>query len=229
MTKEELYKDYFGDDWYGQLKDILFSNYFIDLRKFLKKEKENNIVYPIDIKLAFRAFRETPFKKVKVVIIGQDIYHDPGSFDGLAFSNRFDKEGISPSLRTILMEVKRDCYDDKHNVLNKDLTNWAKQGVFLINVGLTVIKGKPGSHIDKWKPFMLEVIKKLNENREGIIYLLWGKFAQNYKQFINDKRNYILEAGHPSPLNSTKPFLGCGHFSKTNNILKERNEVEIIW
>lgn len=223
MDAEKLYKDYFTEEWYEQLKEILHSDYFIHLRKFLYEEKKDKTVYPEDMKLAFRSFRETPFDKVKVVIIGQDIYHD-GSFDGLAFSNS-TRKGISPSLRNVLLEVKRDYHKGEDIDLSKDLTKWAKQGVFLINVGLTVVKGKPGSHLEKWKPFMLEVIKKLNENKEGVIYLLWGKFAQNYKQFINHDKNHILEAGHPSPLNTHNPFKGCSHFSKVNEILND----DIIW
>ena len=175
------------------------------------------------MKLAFRAFRETPFNELKVILIGQDIYHTPNTFDGLAFSNANSKT-ISPSLRNILMEVRRDWYGGKEVVLSKDLTEWAKQGVFLINVGLSVEKGKPGSHIDKWKPFMLEVIKKINENKKNMIYLLWGKFAQNYRQIIDSENNHILEAGHPSPLNRSNPFKGCGHFSKVNEILENNIE-----
>jgi uracil-DNA glycosylase len=227
MTKEDLYKTYFGIKWYEQLKEVLHSDYFNDLRKFLYEEKKTKIVYPKKMDLAFRAFHETPFDKVKIVIIGQDIYHD-NSFDGLAFSNS-TRKGMSPSLRNILLEVKRDYYKGEDIELSKDLSKWANQGVFLINVGLSVVKGTPGSHIDRWKPFMLEVIKKLNENRQGIIYLLWGKFAQNYKQFINPDKNYILEAGHPSPLNTHNPFRGCSHFSKSNEILKENKKKEIVW
>lgn len=230
MTKksnlENTYRKYFGDEWYEKLKDILYSDYFINLKKFIKEEKNNKIIYPLDISLSFRCFRETNYNDIKVVIIGQDIYHD-NSFDGLAFSNA-NKRGISPSLRNIFLEIKRDCYDNKDVLFNKDLTNWAQQGVFLINVGLTVVKGKPGSHLDKWKPFMLDVIKKLNK-KDNVVYLLWGRFAQKYKQFINPDNNCILEAGHPSPLNRTNPFKGCSHFSKTNKYLKENNINEIIW
>lgn len=221
---DEIYLKYFGKKWYIQLKDTLHSEYFNNLRSFLKEEKERTEIYPEDMKLAFRSFRETPFDKVKVVIIGQDIYHD-GSFDGLAFSNS-KRKGISPSLRNILIEIKREYNNSK---LDKDLTRWANQGVFLINVGLSVVKGQPGSHLRKWSPFMFDIIKKLNEEREGIIYLLWGNFAQKYKQFIDADKNYILESGHPSPLNTHKPFKGCSHFSKTNEILKENNQIEIIW
>ena len=216
MDIDELYIDYFGHSWYSQLKDTLHSNYFNELRKYLKEEKSKNVVLPQNIRLAFRAFRDTPYGDVRVVVIGQDIYHDPGRFDGLAFSNGNTKNGrISPSLVNIINEVKRDYPQSK---TYNDLTSWAKQGVFLINVGLTVVQGRPGSHIDRWKPFMLDVVKQLNK-KNGLIYLLWGRFAQKYKQFIDPDNNHILEAGHPSPLNTTNPFRGCGHFKKVNDII----------
>jgi len=224
MKLEKTYIDFFGDEWYEQLKDVLCSDYFNNLRKFLYEEKKAKTIYPINIKVAFRAFRETPFTKIKVIIIGQDIYHTPNSFDGLAFSNA-NVKNISPSLRAILNEVKRDCYHNQNYKIDKDLTRWAKQGVFLINVGLTVVKGQPGSHLNKWLPFMFNVIKKLNENKEGIIYLLWGNFAQKYEQFIDKEKNHILKAGHPSPLNTKNPFAGCSHFSEVNKLLKNK----IVW
>lgn len=219
--KEQLYKKLFGEEWYNELKEILNSEYFNNLRNFLKEEKKSKPFIPKDIGLSFRSFRETPFNSVKVVIVGQDIYHDEGRFDGLAFSNGNNKKGdrVSPSLVNIIKEIKREYPESD---ISTDLTSWAKQGVFLINVGLTVIKGKPGSHLDKWKPFTLEIIKKLNENRDGLIFLLWGRFAQNYKQFIDPDRHHILEAGHPSPLNTSNPFIGCGHFSKVNEILESK-------
>jgi len=217
-TIENVYTDYFGIEWYKQLKNILHSDYFTDLRKFLKRERKNKMMYPENMKLAFRAFRETPYSQVKVVILGQDIYHD-GSFDGLAFSNG-NKKG-SPSLRNIMKEVKRSYPE---NNINSDLTDWAKQGVLLINVGMTVIKGNPGSHLEKWKPFTKHVFYALNK-KSNIIYLLWGKFAQSYKQYIDVNNNIVLEAGHPSPLNRTNPFIGCNHFVKVNEFLNKK----IIW
>lgn len=220
---EEIYKKYFGSEWYGELKDVLHSEYFTNLRLFLKQEKESKIIYPVKMELAFRAFRETPYNKVKVVIIGQDIYHD-NSFDGLAFSNGTKSSGFSPSLINIMKEVKSDVNGE----VKYDLTDWAKQGVFLINTGLTVIKGKPGSHTDKWKPFMYQVIKSLRK-RENLVYLLWGIFAQNFKQFMDDEHNLILCSGHPSPLNTSRPFKGNKHFSKINIYLEEHNIEKINW
>lgn len=220
---EEVYKRYFGEEWYTKLKDILHSEYFDNLRMFLKTEKESKIVYPERMELAFRAFRETPFNKVKVVIVGQDIYHD-NSFDGLAFSNGTKTSGFNPSLINIMKEVKSDVNGE----VKYDLTDWARQGVFLINTGLTVIKGKPGSHTDKWKPFTCKVINSLRI-RENLVYLLWGNFAQSFKQFMDEEHNLILCCGHPSPLNTTNPFKGNKHFSKTNLYLEEHGIEKINW
>lgn len=221
---EDIYIRYFGSEWYEELKEVLHSEYFTNLRLFLKQEKESKVIYPQKMELAFRAFRETPFNKVKVVIIGQDIYHDPDSFDGLAFSNGTKKSGFSPSLINIMKEVQSDV----NGQIKYDLTDWARQGVFLINTGLTVIKGKPGSHTDKWKPFMYQVIKALRK-RENLVYLLWGSFAQNFKQFMDDEHNLILCSGHPSPLNTSRPFKGNKHFSQANIYLRKYNIEKINW
>ena len=221
-----MYIRYFGVEWYEELKDVLHSEYFTNLRKFLKEEYKTKIVYPEyhgSFELAFRAFRETPLNKVKVVIIGQDIYHD-NSFDGLAFSNGTKTSGFSPSLINIMKDVKEDVGGE----VKYDLTDWSRQGVFLINTGLSAVKGKPGSHTDKWKPFMYNVIKILN-SRKNLVYLLWGSFAQNFKQYIDGENNLILCCGHPSPLNTSKPFKGNKHFSKTNVYLEEHNIEKINW
>jgi len=222
MTEKYLIES-FGEKWYFELKDFFNSKYFIDLRKFLNEERKTKLIYPDKMSLAFRAFRETPLDKIKVVIIGQDLYHD-GSFDGLAFSNGNKTNKFSPSLINIMKEVKSDVNGE----IKYDLIDWAKQGVFLINTGLSVVKGKPGSHTDRWKPFMYNVIEILKK-RNKLVYLLWGNFAQNFAQYMDAENNLILFAGHPSPLNTYKPFSGCKHFSKTNIYLRDNNIDEINW
>lgn len=223
---EQTYINYFGEDWYEQLKDILYSDYFKDLKKFLKEEKKHKDFLPKNISLCFRAFRETPFNDLKVVILGQDIYHD-GSFDGFAFSNGFNKNKISPSLKNILKEVKREYPESEEQ--SKDLSRWAKKGVFLINVGLTVIRGKPNSHIDKWKEFTKFVINKINQNKEGVIFLLWGNFASKYSDLVNYDKHYVMKSGHPSPLNTKKPFVGSDCFKQANYYLLEQGKDAIDW
>lgn len=225
MKKEQIYKDYFGNQWYEQLKDILHSDYFENLKSYLHEEKDTKDFLPKDMRLTFRAFRETPYNNVKVVIIGQDIYHD-GSFDGFAFSNGTkNPKNISPSLRNIIKEVRR-TYPESNTT--HDLSHWARQGVFLINAGLTVIRKEPKSHISQWNPFIQEVMEKLNQ-KGNIVYMLWGRFAHNFNQYINQKENFVLYAGHPSPLNRSNPFIGSDHFIKANNCLKTIGEKEIVW
>lgn len=223
---ENTYINYFGEEWYQELKNILFSDYFKDLKKFLKEEKRTKDFLPKDISLSFRAFRETPFNSLKVVILGQDVYPD-GSFDGFAFSNGKREKGISPSLRNILKEVKRE-YPDNENQ-SKDLKRWANQGVFLINVGLSVIRGNPGIHINKWKQFIKYVMEKINTDKEGIVFLLWGNFASKYGDLVDEDKHYVIRCGHPSPLNTKKPFLGCGCFKETNEYLIKENKEPIKW
>jgi uracil-DNA glycosylase len=229
MTEEEsIYRNLVGDSWFPRLKDVLFSPYFAELGAVIKKQRERSTIIPDDIKLSFRAFRETPFDTLKVVIIGQDPYHDEGRFDGLAFSNGnlMDSNGIqkreSPSLKNILDEVESDVYGGMILDREFDLTRWAKQGVLLLNTALTVPVGTPGAHIELWKPFIKEVFRTL-QYQSGIIYMLWGAHANKYRELIIEKSNHILSAGHPSPLNTANPFKGCRHFSKANKLLREMN------
>lgn len=221
---QKTYQDYFGLEWYEMLKDILHSDYFNDLRHFLAEEKKNKNFLPENISLSFRAFRETPFDNIKIVIIGQDIYHD-GSFDGLAFSNA-NREGISPSLQNILKEIKREYPNSKPN---KDLTYLANQGVFLINVGLTVIRGHPGSHLKKWKNFTRQVITIINNELENVVFLLWGNFAASFGGLVDESKHTVIISGHPSPLNKTNPFIGCDCFKDANEYLKNKNKKTINW
>lgn len=179
-------------------------------------------------KLVMRAFAETQLKDIKVVILGQDPYHD-GRATGLAFDNEFDKK-ISPSLRNILAEIETDYGYDDHNEFKQTsrLSHLPEQGVLLLNTALTVSPGKPNSHSKNWVNFTEQLIKDLN-GKDDIIWMLWGNHAKKYAELITNKTHHILTAGHPSPLNTTAPFSGCKHFSKANNILEQLNKKQIIW
>jgi uracil-DNA glycosylase len=159
----------------------------------------------------FRIIDELSIDKIKVVILGQDCYHSKGQANGLAFSVDYGLK-IPPSLRNIFKEIKR-TYPDV--VLSSgDLTPWVKQGVFLLNCALTVEPGKPGSHAKIWKDYTDSIIKEISDKTTGIYFLLWGEFAKGKSSLIDSKKHFILTAGHPSPLNTTQPFVGCGHFEK---------------
>lgn len=175
----------------------------------------------------FKAFNEVPSpQEVKVVILGQDPYHD-GSAIGLAFDNYIQKSKSSPSLKAILSEIKNTVgysWDGEASALG----HLPEQGVLLLNTALTVEAGKAGSHTKLWEPFTNEIITNLNKV-DDIIWMLWGKHAQSYKHLITNPTHTILEAGHPSPLNRTNPFIGCNHFSNANVVLKSKNKTEIKW
>ena len=212
--------------WKALLKDEFDKEYFQGVASFLKSEKKaGKIIYPAG-KMIFNAFNTTPVNAVKVVVIGQDPYHNPGEAMGLSFSV---PQGVRvpPSLKNIYKELNRDLgfVIPSHG----DLTPWAKQGVFLLNAMLTVEHKKAGSHKKiGWQDFTNAVISKLSVQREGIIFMLWGNFAKGKKDFINTEKHYVLEAFHPSPLAGNR-FQGCGHFSKTNDILISNGQDPINW
>lgn len=214
------------ESWKEQLIDEFQSEYFLELKEFLVKEREKFRVYPPGSQI-FNAFNFTPFHKVQVVIIGQDPYHGYGQAHGLCFSV---PEGIDPppSLVNIFKELKSDLgipYPSHGN-----LEKWAKQGVLLLNATLTVRANQAGSHQNKgWETFTDTVIKKLSEKRVGLIYILWGKFAQAKEVLIDTKKHYVLKAAHPSPFSAYSGFFGCKHFSKTNEILKKNGQAGIDW
>lgn len=163
----------------------------------------------------FRIIEELPLDKIKVVILGQDCYHSEGQANGLAFSVNKDIK-IPPSLRNIFKEIK--CSFPKTVQSSGDLTPWVKQGVFLLNCALTVAPGKPGSHAKIWKEYTDSLIKEISENTNGVFFLLWGEFAKGKADLIDQNKHTILMAGHPSPLNTSQPFVGCGHFEKLDFI-----------
>ena len=212
--------------WKEKLRDSFQSESFIRLKKFLKSEKSTQKIYPAGNKI-FSAFNLCPFNSVKIVIIGQDPYHGPKQANGLCFSV---SDGIKPppSLQNIFKELKDDL--DLEIPLSGNLEHWAEQGVLMLNATLTVRAKQAGSHQKKgWEEFTDNVIRTLSEEKENLIFLLWGRFAQNKAQIIDNEKHYILTAAHPSPFSAHSGFFGCKHFSKTNEILKKLNQKPIKW
>ncbi|WP_215222906.1 uracil-DNA glycosylase [Echinicola shivajiensis] len=212
--------------WKEKLGDEFEKPYFETLASFVKKEYSEKKIFPQGSEI-FNAFEKCPFEKVKVVILGQDPYHGPGQAHGLSFSVR---EGMPfpPSLMNIFKELKNDLQLPVPS--HGNLERWAKQGVLLLNATLTVEAHKAGSHQKKgWEEFTDAVIRKLAEEKEGLVFMLWGAYAKKKAAFISDAKHLKLYAPHPSPLSAHRGFLGCGHFSKTNNYLKSKGEREINW
>jgi uracil-DNA glycosylase len=212
--------------WKEVLKDEFEKQYFTELKEFLVAEKSKFTVYPPG-GLIFNAFNLTPFDKVRVVLLGQDPYHGPGQAQGLCFSV---PQGVTapPSLVNIFKEIESDLGISARGSSNLD--KWARQGVFLLNATLTVRANQPGSHQRKgWETFTNAVIGKLSEKRVGLVFLLWGKFAQEKEALIDTNKHYVLKAAHPSPYSAYNGFFGCRHFSKTNEILTKHGLEEIDW
>jgi len=211
--------------WKDVLKNEFNSSYFHDLKFFLEAEKKTHTIYPPGNKI-FSAFNRTPFDKVKVVIIGQDPYHGPGQANGLSFS-------VSSGIRKppSLVNIFKELYADLGIPIPQDgnLEPWADQGVLLLNATLTVKAGLPGTHQKKgWEKFTDAVIKTISDNKKGIIFLLWGNFAQTKAALIDKEKHFILAAAHPSPL-ARGAFFGCKHFSKTNKLLEHQGIMPIDW
>lgn len=211
--------------WYDLLKDEFGKQYFLDLQDFLKNEYANYIIYPEE-KNIFNALNALPFDKVKVVIIGQDPYHEPGQAQGMSFSVPEDVD-IPPSLVNIMREIESDLGVKCEK--NGNLTRWAKQGVLLLNTVLTVRKGMANSHKDKgWERLTRKIIEILGQRKEPIVFLLWGSYAQSYQELIAPW-HLVLKAPHPSPLSAYRGFFGCKHFSKCNQFLIEHGQTPIDW
>ncbi|MBX4181128.1 uracil-DNA glycosylase [Sodalis sp. CWE] len=202
--------------------------YFQKILLFLFRRRASGIIVYPSAKDIFNAFRFTELNKIKVVILGQDPYHGPNQAHGFSFSVK-PGAPIPPSLYNIYRELSKDIPNfiiPNHGCLQ----SWANQGVMLLNTILTVEAGKAYSHGNiGWEIFTDKVIKILNANRKGIIFLLWGAHAQKKKIFIDSKRHYVLTAPHPSPLSAHRGFFGCRHFSKVNLLLKQQGEKEINW
>ena len=212
--------------WKEILKDEFSSQYFTELKEFLIEEKKKFNIYPPG-KLIFNAFNRTAFEEVRVVILGQDPYHGKGQAHGLCFSV---PEGISqpPSLLNIFKELKSDLGIPIAN--HGNLEKWTSQGILLINATLTVRANQAGSHQNKgWEKFSDVVIQKISEKRAGIIFLLWGSYAQAKELLIDKNKHYVLKAAHPSPFSADNGFFGCKHFSKTNDILSRHGLEKIDW
>jgi len=222
----EKIKPIIEKSWVDILVNDFNSTYFEQLKAFLVEEKEKYTIFPHG-SLIFSAFNHTPFDKVKVVIIGQDPYHNENQANGLCFSV---SEGIKkpPSLVNIFKELNIDLGCKIPN--NGNLEKWANQGVLLLNATLTVRAHQAGSHQNKgWETFTDAVIKNLSENKEGLVFILWGNYAQAKQKLINSSVHFILKAAHPSPFSAYNGFFGCKHFSKTNEILIKQGKQPIDW
>lgn len=212
--------------WKKTLSREFETEQFLALKEYLIEEKSTNVIYPPSNRI-FEAFNQTPFENVKCVILGQDPYHGQNQAHGLCFSVQ-DGVRPPPSLVNIFKELNADLGLDFPS--NGNLSKWANQGVFLLNATLTVRANQAGSHQGKgWEEFTDNAIIKLSEEKENLVFILWGKFAQAKAGLIDPTRHLILMAAHPSPFSAYKGFLGCKHFSKTNDYLKKHGIEPIDW
>lgn len=215
-----------GPGWYEALKTEFGAPYFGELKAFLVQERAHHIVYP-KARNIFAAFHATPFERVRVVLLGQDPYHGPGQAHGLCFSVP-DGTPAPPSLQNMFAELERDLGIDRGP--HVDLGPWARQGLLLLNATLTVRAGEAGSHQGRgWERFTDAVIRSISEHYAGVIFLLWGRYAQRKAQLIAAEKHYILQAPHPSPLSAHRGFIGCGHFSQVNELLEAQGRAPIDW
>ncbi len=213
------------NDWQAKLADEFNQAYMVSLQAFLASQSDVS-VYPEE-SLYLAALNQTSFEKVKVVILGQDPYHGEGQAHGLSFSVKPGTK-IPPSLVNMYKELQQDLGIKPAN--HGYLKAWAEQGVLLLNSVLTVEAGKAGSHQNKgWETFTDKIIALLNEQKQGVVFLLWGSYAQQKGRFIDRQTHCVLEAVHPSPLSAYRGFFGCGHFSKTNEYLRQQGKHPIEW
>jgi uracil-DNA glycosylase len=212
--------------WKSRLAGEFEKPYFSNLINFVKQEYQTHTVYPPG-KEIFRAFEACNFDHAKVVIIGQDPYHGPGQANGLCFSVR-DGVRMPPSLVNIFKEIHQDL--GKPMPASGDLGRWAEQGVLLLNATLTVRASAAGSHQNKgWEEFTDAVIRKIAEEKQNVVFLLWGAYAQKKGEIIDRKKHLVLMSAHPSPFSADRGFFGCKHFSKANEYLKSKGLGEIDW
>lgn len=215
-----------GNDWDDVLKDEFEKDYYQELRSFLDKEYKEKTIYPLPQNI-YNALRLTPYKDVKVVILGQDPYHEEGQAHGLAFSVNKGIQ-IPPSL----VNIYKELYDDLGCKIpnNGYLIKWAKQGVLLLNAVLTVEAHKANSHKGKgWEELTNKIIECVNKKDEAVVYILWGRNARDKKVLINNPKHLVLESAHPSPLSAYNGFFGSRPFSKTNTFLRNNGIKEIDW
>lgn len=214
-----------NNSWKTILKEEYNKKYFKELMKFIKEEYNNKIIYPKEIYI-FRAFELTNYKDIKVVIIGQDPYHNEGEAEGLAFSVP-KTINPPPSLANIYKELQSDL---GINRTNGNLEDWAKQGVLLLNSVLTVEKNAPNSHKGKgWEVFTNKVIELINKKEDSVVFLLWGNHAKSKSRLINNSKHLVIESSHPSPLSYFRGFKGSRPFSKANHFLQKNNKKKIKW
>ncbi len=214
------------ETWKRELAEEFEKEYFLRLREFIRNEYQTKKVYPRPENI-FKAFELCPFDRLKVVILGQDPYHGPKQAHGLCFSVQ---AGVQkpPSLQNIYKEIEADLGIKMSG--SGDLTHWAQQGVFLLNATLTVLPGQAGSHQRKgWEEFSDAVISKISTQKENVVFMLWGAYAQSKVQFIDMKKHLVLQAPHPSPLSAHRGFFGCRHFSKANAYLAGKGMEVIDW
>ncbi len=215
-----------NETWKEQLGAEFDKPYFASLVAFVKSEYKNSTIYPPG-KLIFNAFNLCPFDKVKVVILGQDPYHEPGQAHGLCFSV-MDNVPFPPSLQNIFTEIANDLH--KPVPASGNLTRWAEQGVLLLNATLTVRAHLAGSHQNKgWETFTDDVMKLLSDRKEHLVFILWGGYAKRKAALIDSSRHLVLTSAHPSPLSAYRGFFGNGHFSKTNEYLAAHGMTPIDW
>ena len=226
MSQVEV-KPQIEESWLRVLRDEFTKPYFATIKSTLLEERQRGItIYPAG-KDIFRAFESTPIDKVKVVILGQDPYHGPGQAHGLCFSV---PKGITqpPSLKNIFKEINTDLGIPIPD--HGDLSHWAEQGVFLLNAMLTVRAKQAASHQQiGWQEFTNTVIEKISAEREGVVFMLWGRFARNKEVLIDTSIHHVLTAAHPSPLSAHNGFFGCKHFSKANELLEQQGLSPIDW
>ncbi len=212
--------------WRQVLQPEFDAPYFELLTRYVRQAYHTATVYPPG-RMIFEAFNRTPFDRVKVVILGQDPYHGPGQAHGLSFSV---PAGVQPppSLQNIYKELSTEFQCAAPT--GGDLSAWADQGVLLLNATLTVLAGQPGSHQGKgWERFTDAAIAALSQQRSGLVFMLWGSYAQQKGRIIDRRRHLVLEAPHPSPLSAYRGFFGCGHFVKANEYLVKHGETPIKW
>ena len=214
----------FQNDWNNLLQPEMENFYYVRLRSLLHEQYQNHTVYP-PIEDVFNAFRLTPYKNTRVLILGQDPYHSPGAAHGLSFSVKNEKP--QPSLENIFKEIKQDIGSVPNSF---SLEHWAKQGVLLLNAVLTVRKGEPNSHKDMgWERFTDHVISLLNQKKDPVVFVLWGSYAQKKKKLVTSSHHYVIESPHPSPLSAYRGFFGSRPFSKINSFLSHSGYPEINW
>ena len=214
-----------GNDWDGILSEEYNKEYFLKIKDIVREEYNKKVIFP-PANRVFYAFRETSYKDTRVVILGQDPYHGVGEANGLCFSvNRGIK--MPPSLKNIYKELYSDLGIERTDT---DLSDWAKSGVLLLNSVLTVERDKPASHkFVGWEEFTDNVIKRLNEKEEPVVFILWGNFAKGKMKYITNSKHLVISSSHPSPFSVNQGFLGSKPFSRTNEFLRKNGLKEIEW